>query len=226
MRPTPQFLKRIKELTGSQQDITVKISEEFSEEFFEVFFEEFFVVSAIIGGRKFCVRGESQSVAEENFFKDVESYLTSDEAYEKQKIVVDALLFKIMMLEECFCNIAAQSRHELGNYRMMELNRKIEGESKADTYRRKRDLLTEIECLKKDYKKYTSDKMRIVSNIFIGINNDGAIEARDKCIDFFNDSFELFIKHTDQAGTHIHAAVSVKKPAWKAFKTIISNNEI
>lgn len=214
MRPTPQFLKRIKELTGSQQDITV----------YET--ETCVSIFGNIGGKSFDIEGSGQAFAEENFLIAVETYLTSDEAYEKQKIVVDALLFKTMMLEECFCNIAAQSRHELGNYRMMELNRKIEGESKADTYRRKRDLLTEIECLKKDYKKYTSDKMRIVSNIFIGINNDGAIEARDKCIDFFNDSFELFIKHTEQAGTHIHAAVSVKKPTWKAFKTIISKNEI
>ena len=214
MRQTPQLIKKIKELTGSQQDITV----------YET--EAGISVFGNIGGKSFECSNKSQVLAELDFIDSVRNYLVSTEAYEKQKIVVDALLFKTMMLEECFCNIAAQSRHELGNLRMMELNRKIEGESKADTYRRKRDLLVEIECLKKDFKKYTSDKMRIVSNIFIGINNDGAIEARDKCIDFFNDSFELFIKHTEQAGTHIHAAVSVKKPAWKAFKTIISNNEI
>lgn len=210
MRPTPKFLKRIKELTGSSQDITV--------------YETETGISAFgnIAGKCFDIEGSGQTFAEENFLIAVETYLTSDEAYEKQKVVVDALLFKTMMLEECFCNIAAQSRHELGNFRMMELNRKIEGEKGADTYRRKRDLITEIECLKKDYKKYTSDKMRIVSNIFIGINNEGAIHARDLCIDFFNDSFELFIKHTEQAGTIIKAAVSVKKPAWKAFKTIIT----
>lgn len=214
MRQTPQLIKKIKELTGSQQDITV----------YET--ETGVSVFGNICGKSFECSGESQVLAELDFIDSVRNYLISDGAFEKQKIVVDALLFKTMMLEECFCNIAAQSRHELGNYRMMELNRKIEGESRVDTYRRRRDLLTEIECLKKDYKKYTSDKMRIVSNIFIGINNDGAIEARDKCIDFFNDSFELFIKHTEQAGTHIHAAVSVKKPTWKAFKTFISKNEI
>lgn len=214
MRPTPQFLKRIKELTGSQQDITV----------YET--ETGISVFGNICGKSFDIEGSDQSFAEENFLISIETYIASDEAYEKQNAVVDKLLFKTMMLEECFCNIAAQSRHELCNLRMMELNRKIEGESKANTYRRKRDLLVEIECLKKDYKKYTSEKMRIVSNIFICINNDGAIKARDKCIDFFNDSFELFIKHTEQAGTHIHAAISVKKPTWKAFKTIICENEI
>lgn len=210
MRPTPQFLKRIKELTGSSQDITV----------YET--ETGISVFGNICGKSFDIEGSGQSFAEENFLIAVETYIASDEAYENQKVVVDDLLFKTMMLEECFCNIAAQSRHELGNFRMMQLNRKIEGESKADTYRRRRDLITEIECLKKDYKKYTSDKMRLVSNIFIGINNEGAIKARDLCIDFFNDSFELFIKHTTEAGTIIHAAVSVKKPSWKAFKTIIT----
>ena len=210
MRPTPQLIKKIKELTGIIQEITVYES------------EAGISVFGNICGKSFDCSDESQVLAELDFAESVRNYLASDESYEKQKAVVDDLLFKTMMLEECFCNIAAQSRHELGNLRTMELNRKIEGESKADTYRRKRDLLVEIECLKKDFKKYTSDKMRIVSNIFIGINNDGAIEARDKCIDFFNDSFELFIKHTAEAGTHIHAAISVKKPTWKAFKTIIS----
>lgn len=210
MRPTPKFLKRIKELTGSNQDVTV----------YET--ETGISVFGNIGGKSFECSDKSQILAELDFVEIVRDFLVSDEAYEKQKVVVDALLFKTMMLEECFCNIAAQSRHELGNFRMMELNRKIEGEKGADTYRRKRDLITEIECLKKDYKKYTSDKMRIVSNIFIGINNEGAIHARDLCIDFFNDSFELFIKHTEQAGTIIKAAVSVKKPSWKAFKTIIT----
>ena len=210
MRPTPQLIKKIKELTGIIQEITVYES------------EAGISVFGNICGKSFDCSDESQVLAELDFAESVRNYLASDESYEKQKAVVDDLLFKTMMLEECFCNIAAQSRHELGNLRTMELNRKIEGEKGADTYRRKRDLLVEIECLKKDFKKYTSDKMRIVSNIFIGINNDGAIEARDKCIDFFNDSFELFIKHTAEAGTHIHAAISVKKPTWKAFKTIIS----
>ena len=210
MKPSPQLIKKIKELTGIIQEITVYES------------EAGISVFGNICGKSFDCSDKSQVLAELDFAESVRNYLASDESYEKQKAVVDDLLFKTMMLEECFCNIAAQSRHELGNLRTMELNRKIEGESKADTYRRKRDLLVEIECLKKDFKKYTSDKMRIVSNIFIGINNDGAIEARDKCIDFFNDSFELFIKHTAEAGTHIHAAISVKKPTWKAFKTIIS----
>ena len=210
MKPSPQLIKKIKELTGFIQEITVYESE-----------AEISVFGNICGNSFEC-SNESQVLAELDFAESVRNYLTSDEYYEKQKIVVDDLLFKTMMLEECFCNIAAQSRHELGNLRTMELNRKIEGEKGADTYRRKRMLLIELEELRKDFKRYTSDKMRIVSKVFVDINNEGAIKARDLCIDFFNDAFELFIKHTAEAGTHIHAAISVKKPSWKAFMTIIS----
>ena len=210
MKPSTQLIKSLKDITGFIQEITVYES------------KAGISVFGNICGKSFECSDASQVLAELEFVESVRNYLTSDEAYEKQKAIVDNLLFKTMMLEECFCNIAAQSRHELGNLRTMELNRKIEGEKGADTYRRKRMLLIELDELRKDFKRYTSDKMRIVSKVFIDINNEGAIKARDLCIDFFNDAFELFIKHTAEAGTHIHAAVSVKKPTWKAFKTIIS----
>ena len=81
--------------------------------------------------------------------------------------------------------------------------------------------MNEISNLMAQKKKFENPKFRLVTTSFENCNEDGAIEAKDLCVDFFIGAFDLFMENSKEAGTVIYPAVSVKKPGCKTFKTVI-----
>ena len=209
MRASKALIEAIKEMTGFPPKLTLLET------------EAGVSVSGIIAGRKFDVANVDQKKAEECFEYAVIAYLTEKEHYDAQQIVTDRLLFQVMMLEEIFCNIAAQSRHELGILRTMEYNKETANLNRQQRKNRKTLLMNEISNLMAQKKKFENPKFRLVTTSFENCNEDGAIEAKDLCVDSFIGAFDLFMENSKEAGTVIYPAVSVKKPGCKTFKTVI-----
>ena len=209
MRASKALIEAIKEMTGFPPKLTLLET------------EAGVSVTGIIAGRKFDVANVDQKKAEECFEYAVIAYLTEKEHYDAQQIVTDRLLFQVMMLEEIFCNIAAQSRHELGILRTMEYNKETANLNRQQRKNRKTLLMNEISNLMAQKKKFENPKFRLVTTSFENCNEDGAIEAKDLCVDFFIGAFDLFMENSKEAGTVIYPAVSVKKPGCKTFKTVI-----
>lgn len=210
MRASRALVESIKEMTGFQPKIEVLET------------ETGVTVSGIITGRKFKTEEPDQRKAEEAFEYAVIAYLTNKKHYDGQKTTTDTLLFQVMMLEEIFCNIAAQSRQELITLRTMEYNKETANLNRQQRKNRKTLLMTEINNLMAQKKKFENPKFRLVTTSFENCNGEGAIEAKDLCVDFFIGAFDLFMENSKEAGTIIYPAVSVKKPGCKTFKTIIN----
>ena len=86
--------------------------------------------------------------------------------------------------------------------------------------------MNEISNLMAQKKKFENPKFRLVTSSFESCNGEGAIEAKDSCVDFFIGAFDLFMENSKEAGTVIYPAVSVKKPGCKTFKTIIDKPKV
>ena len=209
MRASKALIEAIKEMTGFPPKLTLLET------------EAGVSVTGIIAGRKFDVANVDQKKAEECFEYAVIAYLTEAEHSIAQQTVTDTLLFQVMMLEEIFCNIAAQSRQELITLRTMEYNKETSNLNRQQRKNRKTLLMNEISNLMAQKKKFENPKFRLVTTSFENCNEDGAIEAKDSCVDFFIGAFDLFMENSKEAGTVIYPAVSVKKPGCKTFKTII-----
>lgn len=210
MRASRALVEAIKEMTGFSPKIEVLET------------EVGVTVSGIIAGRKFKTEEPDQRKAEEAFEYAVIAYLTEKEHYDVQQGITDKLLFQVMMLEEIFCNIAAQSRQELGILRTMEYNKETASFNRQNRKKRKAALMAEINNLMAQKKKFENPKFRLVTTSFENCNEDGAIEAKDLCVDFFIGAFNLFMENSKEAGTVIYPAISVKKPGCKTFKTVIN----
>lgn len=210
MRASKALVESIKEMTGFSPKLTLLET------------EAGVSVSGIIAGRKFKTEEPDQRKAEEAFEYAVIAYLTEKEHYDVQQGITDKLLFQVMMLEEIFCNIAAQSRQELGILRTMEYNKETASMNRQNRKKRKAALMAEINNLMAQKKKFENPKFRLVTTSFENCNEDGAIEAKDLCVDFFIGAFNLFMENSKEAGTVIYPAVSVKKPGCKTFKTVIN----
>lgn len=210
MRASKETTEEVKEKTGFYHEVTVDET------------EDGFLCTGIIAGKKITGQSKDKASAELKFLDELNHYLTDIDIYKKQQIITDKLLFQVMMLEDVFCNIAAQSRHELMTLRIMEYNQKKPSENRKMARDRRNGLIYEIEGLRTEIKKYTSSRTRLVTKIFDRINDEETIEARDNCVDFFIGSFELFLENSKDVGTVIYPAVSVKKPNWSKFKTIIA----
>lgn len=210
MRASRALVESIKEMTGFAPALTITET------------ETGVSISGIIAGRKFDVCGTDQRTAEESFEYAVIAYLTEDEYYQKQLEITDKLLFQVMMLEETYSNIAAQSRKELSILRTMEYNKETSRLNRKQRKRMKTGLMNEITNLDNQRKKLESPRFRLVTTSFEKYNDEQAVTAKDMCVDFFIGAFDLFLEYSKEAGTVIYPAVSVKKPGCKTFKTIIN----
>jgi len=208
LKPSKTLILSIKELTGENPKIDV--------------YKEWgcYKINVCISGKKFRAESIDLSVCEYRLTEQIRIHLTSKAEKDKQNAICDITLFKAMLMEDVYCNLASSSRKELAKLRVMEANEPSDLPRNI-ARKNKEVLLREAMKLKESAAEFDSKKMRLITKVFESINGEQAIEAKAMCVDYVVGAIELFMKHSAEDGTVVYPAISVKKPKCITFKTVI-----